>query len=155
MLKLVSEHNIILKTRTKEVKSIDEIEEYLPEMFEVMKASNGIGLSANQVGLNNRFFVSEIKGKKKVCINPKVLEEQNVMPGKEGCLSFPGINLTVRRSESVTVQYHDQNWNQITEGLTGLEARCFLHELDHLNGITFDTKVSKLALTSAKSKRKL
>jgi peptide deformylase len=89
--------------------------------------------------------------------NPKVI---TVSPdselGEEGCLSFPNMFLMVKRPEHVIVEFLDRNNNKHIIRLDGIDARCFLHELDHLNGVCFTEHVSKLKLQMAiKKQRKL
>ena len=74
--------------------------------------------------------------------------------GDEGCLSFPDLWLKVKRPVNVKVKYHDIDGVLVEKEFTGMSSRVFQHELDHLNGITFDTKVGELSLQMAKDKRK-
>ena len=130
------------------------------KMCEIMMAQNGIGLSANQVGLDAQIFVmrpmnhSEIK-KPFAIINPVVLdvseEKQN---GPEGCLSYPGLVLHVNRPIKILTQFLDLNGKECIIEFSGIDARCFLHEYDHLNGVTFTDRVSKLKLSMATKKLK-
>ena len=107
------------------------------EMLEFMRSQQGIGLSANQIGLNLRLFVMQVDDRTRFCFNPEI-----VTPGSktvtmaEGCLSFIGKQCTIQRPEEVLVRYQDHEGVWIQDQLTGLEGRCFQHEMDHLNGIT-------------------
>ena len=85
-------------------------------------------------------------------INPKVIEYGTNEKGKEGCLSFPGLFLNVDRPEWIVVEYTDENGTVNQTRLEGISARCFLHELDHLNGIKYTTLVKPLALKMARQK---
>lgn len=130
------------------------------KMCEIMMAQNGIGLSANQVGLDAQIFVMrpmnhpEIR-KPFAIINPIVLdvseEKQN---GPEGCLSYPGLVLHVSRPIKVLTQFLDLDRKECIIEFSGIDARCFLHEYDHLNGVTFTDRVSKLKLSMANKKLK-
>lgn len=158
MLKLVKVTDPILRTETEPFDfdgSKDDLLELIPQMIEAMRTNGGIGLAAPQVGLPLRVFVMEIEDKEFVCINPIVIGEGiNSATANEGCLSFPGLRLDITRSNSVIVEYQDQTGKTISEELTGITSRCFQHELDHLNGITFDKKVTKLVLNIAKRRQR-
>lgn len=102
-----------------------------------MRQENGIGLAATQCGINARVFVMEINDRSWCCFNPTISEIQGeIVEYAEGCLSFPKDQCIIKRPASVKVDYFDHQGNAHTEELTGLVARCFQHELDHLNGIT-------------------
>lgn len=128
------------------------------EMCDFMVASHGIGLAANQVGLTKRVFVMgnhHIQGFPEpfAVFNPKIIEsseEQDLF--KEGCLSYPGLFLSVKRPKSIVAEYQDSKGNTITAQMDGLIARVFQHEYDHLDGICFVDKVSSLKLQLAMKK---
>lgn len=102
-----------------------------------MQQNRAVGLAANQVGYNRRVFVMQIANKIYHCFNPEIVSVSNTTAvDAEGCLSFPKLRLSVARPESIVVQYADFQGNISQEELSGLAARCFQHELDHLNGIT-------------------
>lgn len=97
----------------------------------------GIGLAATQVGERRRVFVMEIDGVTKVCFNPEITAASgNWVDYNEGCLSFKGESCILKRPEAVTTRYQDWQGQVTQEELTGIWARCFQHEMDHLNGIT-------------------
>ncbi len=128
------------------------------EMLELMKASRGRGLAANQVGLLRRVFVMQLEDGREIgCFNPAVLyADDDTELGEEGCLSFPNLWLKVPRNKSLTAMYLDNTGKKCIIELKGIDARCFLHELDHLNGICFTDGMSKLKLDLAlKKQRKL
>lgn len=115
----------------------------------------GIGLSANQCGVEARMFVIGTDDFEMVCINPEVIEmSEDMANDKEGCLSFPGLALRVSRPFTIKVRYLDLEGNSVEQTLDGITARCYLHELDHMNGIVFTEKVGKTALMMAKEKQK-
>jgi peptide deformylase len=115
---------------------------------------SGIGLSANQCGVSERFFVIGTNESTIVCINPKVLNAApNMVNDNEGCLSFPGLYCKIYRPGWVDVEYTTPQGEVVQTRLEGLTARCFLHELDHLNGIRFVDYVKPLALKMARQKQ--
>lgn len=126
------------------------------EMINDMIKFNGVGLAANQVGFNGRIFVMKPKsGKPYAVINPTI--EGVSATSKldvEGCLSFPNLFLYVNRPDKVDVNFLDIEGKNVTMLLEDLEARIFLHEFDHLEGITFDTRVSKFKLQMAKERQR-
>ncbi|MCH7589864.1 peptide deformylase [PVC group bacterium] len=100
--------------------------------------------------LSNQAKGGAIESNEFICINPVILGKSSDKEKiDERCLSFPGLRLTVSRPKSVIVEYQDPTGKTISAELEGMEARCFLHELDHLNGVTFDKKVSSLVLNMA------
>lgn len=128
------------------------------DMISLMKASNGIGLAAQQVGLLKRVFVMRTKdGREFGVFNPAIIEVNNERElGEEGCLSFPDLWLKVERSKSLIAKYLDNMGQERIIQLEGLDARCFLHELDHLDGVCFTDGLSPLKLSMAiKKQRKL
>ena len=136
-----------------------EVKEFVDNMFETMKKYGGIGLSANQVGKPHRMFIMgdhpNIKeGKKWVCINPKITNvTKDLIRYKEGCLTFPFLFLDIERPQDISVEYLDENLEKKEEHMTGIVARCFQHEFDHMQGIVFTEHVSKLKLDMALKKR--
>jgi peptide deformylase len=122
-------------------------------MIDIMHKYKGIGLAANQVGVDAQIFVMGEKDPMTV-INPIVTEvNTEKVEMEEGCLSFPGLYMKVSRPSVVSVQYLDIEQKECIIKLEGFHARVFLHEYDHLQGITFDQRVSKLRLDMAKKKQ--
>ena len=118
-----------------------------------MKLYAGLGLAANQCGVAERMFVIGTDEFQLVCINPKVLDEDDEWEkGKEGCLSSPGLFLNIERPKSIKVGFTDEFGEYKEAMLEGLSARCYLHELDHLNGVRYMEHVKPLALRMAKQK---
>lgn len=113
---------------------------------------NGLGLSANQLGIRARCFVMRAEEIIPV-FNPKIVSTspETVMM-KEGCLSFPGMILGIERPRQIKVRFADPKGEMKTVDLIGLSARIFEHELDHLNGITFDSLAKSFALKLAKDR---
>lgn len=135
-----------------------DIEIFEHDLIHLMIHSNGMGLAANQIGITKRFFAIghesfDVFQKPAIIYNPVLVsadDEQEV--AQEGCLSFPGVLLQVSRARTVMVRYQNNKGEFLLSRLTGLEARCFQHELDHLDGITFDKRVSKLKWDMAQKK---
>jgi peptide deformylase len=132
------------------------------EMVKLMFEENGRGLSANQVGVKARVFVIKTEKLKNVTtpfavFNPRVIAaDDEQVQDYEGCLSFPNLFLPVKRAKHIVVEFFDRDNNQCIIRLDDIDARCFLHELDHLNGVCFTDNVSKLKLDLAlKRQRKL
>ena len=119
-----------------------EIQRLIDDMIQTMYAAPGIGLAATQVGVALRIFVADISVGRNpadllVFINPEFIERDGMQLEEEGCLSVPGFNATVARPARVTVKGLNRHGNeQVMEG-TGLLARCFQHEMDHLDGTLF------------------
>ena len=126
------------------------------EMLETMKANTGIGLAGNQVGLLRRVFVMKLQdGRELGCFNPWIMFGDNdKINDNEGCLSFPNLWLKVQRHNKITAAYLDNTGKQCIIELEGIDARCFQHELDHLNGVTFTEYVSDLKLKMARKKQR-
>ena len=141
----------------KQVKPFDfenmDAEKISKDMVDTILKYKGIGLASNQVGLDAQIFVMGEENPITV-INPIITEvgpERVEM--EEGCLSFPGLYFKVKRPAVVSVQYLDTKQKECIIKLEGLHARVFLHEYDHLQGITFDQRISKLRLEMAKKKQ--
>lgn len=149
----------------KEVKEFDfdnlDAKAIEAEMVATMEKEGGIGLSANQVGLDAQIFVMKTFLDKETfpapfaVINP-VIEgiSKEIEAGPEGCLSHPDLFLTVRRPKAVRVKFLDSNAKECKIQLNDFDARIFLHEYDHLHGIDFTHRVSKLKLDMARKKQK-
>lgn len=128
------------------------------QMIDLMTAEGGIGLSANQVGLDAQIFVMKPfffnSNVPFALINPEIMittESVDTMP--EGCLSHPGLFLSVKRPTGLVAKYLDFDAKEHIIELYDIDARCFLHEYDHLQGIEFTDRVSKLKLDRAKKKQ--
>lgn len=132
--------------------------EVAQEMVDIMTACGGIGLSANQVGLDAQIFVmkpylQEFKEPFAI-INP-VIEKVSVETelGPEGCLSHPDLFLQVTRPKKLVAKFLDADAKECIMTFSDIDARCFLHEYDHLQGIEFVDRVSRVKLDMAKKKR--
>lgn len=131
-----------------------EIADLGREMLKIMFEHNGIGLAAPQIGLNKRVFVMGNPSQSYICVNPEVISGTGSVKQQEGCLSFPGLWLHVNRHETVQVKYQDIIGKEHIKEFNGIVARVFQHEYDHLNGLCFVNKVSKLSLDLAFKRRK-
>lgn len=128
------------------------------EMIDLMLAEGGMGLAANQVALDAQIFVMKpylLANKEPFAvINPTIEKVSvNTADEPEGCLSFPELVMNVKRPRGIVVNYLDTDGKECTIELYDIDARCFLHEYDHLQGIEFTDRVSKLRLQRAKKKR--
>jgi peptide deformylase len=129
------------------------------DMIHTMIAEKGIGLAANQVELDAKIFVIQpqnIQGKTKpfAVINPIIQEATtDLVLLEEGCLSFPKLYLKISRPHTIVVKYLDSEQKECIMKLTEMDARIFLHEFDHLYGINFIDRVSKVKLEMALKKQ--
>jgi len=106
--------------------------------------TRGYGLAAPQIGVSKRFFVMNVDGIERIIINPTIVDNSSPFVSmEEGCLSFPGKRIMVDRPANIVVSYEDgltkgmfDNIHVACLPMDGMEARCFLHEYDHLNGVT-------------------
>lgn len=155
-INLVKENSEVLRSVAEpwDFESDGDPSELVKRMAYVMMENNGIGLAAPQVGISKRIFVMGNKDKLFACINPEIVSGTGEVMDKEGCLSFPDLWLSVKRPESVKVKYYNVTGGLIETELSGLMARVFQHEFDHLNGVCFDTRVGKLSLELASKRRK-
>lgn len=145
----------------KQVKEFDfdalDAKEISDNMIDIMRSNRGIGLSANQVGLDAQIFVMKphLLDDTSILtiINPTIESVTlNMKMDKEGCLSHPNLWLNIKRPRGLHVKYLDIHGKECTIELYDIDARCFLHEWDHLQGIEFTDRVSKLKLQMAKKK---
>jgi peptide deformylase len=126
------------------------------QLVDLMLSSGGIGLSANQVGLNIKVFVmGDSVENSTMCINPTVLQyTSETQDDIEGCLSFPNVFVKIKRPKEILAKFYDENLEEKVVKIEGYSAKCYLHELDHLLGITMKDRVSSLKWDMAQRKRK-
>jgi len=157
-MKLVLDPDPILKQKAENWDFVNHVNASAieREMLETMNASNGIGLAGNQVGLLRRVFVMKLSDGREIgCFNPWIMfGDNNKIEDNEGCLSFPNLWLKVQRHDKITASYLDNAGKQCIIELEGIDARCFQHELDHLDGVTFTEHVSNLKLQLARKKQR-
>lgn len=131
----------ILKKRSREVEVVDDrIREILNDMDETMHQSNGVGISAVQVGILKRLVVIDINydGTPSIkLVNPVIVKQKGTQEVEEGCLSFPNQYAQVIRPKEVTVKALDENGKPITIKGKDLLAQALCHEIDHLDGVLF------------------
>ena len=156
-MKLLMEDDPFLNSPTTPVDDFSTVKADAYEMVGVMIENNGIGLSANQVGIDKSFFVmgSEDDGYLTV-INPEITSVSDEKVSiSEGCLSFPDLYIPIVRPKEIVTKFIDlEGHQQDNIKFEGMSARVFLHEYDHLQGITFNNRVSAMKLKMAKNKRK-
>ena len=150
---LIEKNHPILNLKLESVSSDLDRVELVENLVDTMRQENGIGLSANQCGVMERVFVmySDLKERKIVaCFNPQTIEESiETSLEVEGCLTYPGLWLKVKRPVWIKATWEDSKGTKGEYHLAGLEARIFQHEYDHMEGTNFTKKVSKLRMTRA------
>ena len=148
---------------SRKVKAVDVLPQkfngFLEDMFETMYDDDGIGLSANQVGLDMKFFIVDVSHHYKdrgreVYINPEILESEGESTVEEGCLSIPGVREKITRAEKIKLRYENLDREVKEEEFTGLYARVIQHEVDHLNGRYIVDRITPLKRSFVSSKLK-
>ena len=145
-MEIITYPNKILEKKTKKVKNplnLD-IQELVKNMMSTVQESNGAGLAAPQVGESLRICIVQYDGEVFVLINPKITSysrEKNI--NEEGCLSFPGKFIPIKRSTKIKARYLNEKGNEIKIKAEGMLARIIQHEVDHLNGILFIERTKK------------
>ena len=129
----------------------EEIRELARDMLEVMYDEPGIGLAAPQLGVPVRLVVVDVHWNEegaernpRVLVNPEIVEASGEVTWNEGCLSVPDFQAEVERAERVRLRATDLDGNPVEIEAEGLEAVCFQHEIDHLDGILFIDRISRL-----------
>jgi len=135
-LSLVLYPDKILRTVSQPVETFDSaLRDLADEMLSLMHHHSGVGLAAPQVGLGQRLIVSSIEGRPFALTNLEVRDSSDTRDFVEGCLSLPGVQVNLRRSERIRVTGYDLHGQRRSFGAVGLWARVIQHELDHLNGV--------------------
>lgn len=154
-LKIVHYPHRALLTKAEPVTEFNqELKDLVEGMYKVMAEQGGIGLAANQVDVLKRVIVVNIPSYAKLTlINPEITEVNGKAKTAEGCLSFPGIFQHVERPATISLKFQDTSgeWHELKD-VTGLTAVCMQHEIDHLNGIVFTKRMSRLAANMTKKK---
>ena len=172
VINCLKEHNPLIKKKLREV-SVEEGLVIAEELFQILnKRGDGIGLAANQVGINAQVAVVNVR-EPLVLINPKYIKKENEIIYGEGCLSFPNRAIRTKRYRDIVIstEQSEANWyfsgaEENSDGKSGwdkgnmkedqenriLESVCIQHEIDHLNGITIHDREIKLEPTRAKKK---
>lgn len=157
MLKLLKEDHPLLTQRLEKFDFAGDVDPVALEadMIKLMQDNYGMGIAANQVGFDRRVIIVQPKGKDPIgMFNPEIIESQGTCTDEEGCLSFPGLFIKVERFDTITVKYLDKDNNSCTITLSGMDAKCVQHEVDHLDGICFTTRVSRLKLDLARKRQR-
>ena len=171
VLPIVAYGDPVLRKVGKDIdKDFPGLDDLIENMKETMENAQGVGLAAPQIGRAIRLFLIDaspfseneeleeaerefLKDFKRTFINAQIVEEQgDDWAFNEGCLSIPNINEDVYRPETIQVKYLDENFTERQETLTGLAARIFQHEYDHIEGILFTDKLSSLKKRLLKKK---
>lgn len=123
---------------SKEIEHGKDMYSVAADMFELMLAQGGVGLAANQVGLEERLFVFNVPGGESgTILNPRITRRTcGKVRSTEGCLSLPGVRAVVERDKQITVEGFTLDWQPYKRKLRGLQAIVFQHEIDHLDGKT-------------------
>lgn len=125
----------VLRQPTKDVEEIDSrVAKLVEDMIETMYDAPGVGLAANQVGVQRRLFVYDIGDGPQAVINPRITESSGEWAFEEGCLSVPGLSWTIIRPNRVHLVGLDLDGNEISIDAEEYQARVFQHEVDHLDG---------------------
>jgi peptide deformylase len=151
-MKIVHYPHPALVHATRPVTAIDkQLRIQVGEMIEAMYGAKGVALAANQVALPFQLLVANLTGEpdkrdqEQVYINPVIIDRKGVQEGDEGCLSFPGLFQKVRRAKTVKVRAYNLQGDLLEITAHDLAARCWQHEIDHLNGIMYIEKMGPLA----------
>jgi peptide deformylase len=159
LLKILSYPDPRLRKKSAPVERIDkEIERLLDDMVETMYKAPGVGLAAPQVGVNLRVIVVDVSVRQEdtpgliQLINPEIISSEGRQVEEEGCLSVPGFSSEVRRKATVRVQGLDRTGKLIEIEGSGLLARAFQHEIDHIDGILYIDRLSRLKRELMKKK---
>jgi peptide deformylase len=156
-----------LALKSDPVKEVDDaIRQLIDDLFETMYLSDGVGLAAPQVGVTRRVIVVDCAPRPETeepetplkprdpyaVVNPEVVERSGVIVWEEGCLSVPGYVDEIERAEKVTVRGFNRQGEPITIHAEGLLAVCLQHEIDHLEGVLFVDRLSRLKQAMVKKK---
>ncbi len=139
VLRIRTNPDPVLRKKAKRVTDIDSVQRFIDNMIETLTAAPGVGLAANQVGIPLRIIVIKAPEEEDVIalINPEIVEKKGERCVIEGCLSIPGYQAEIIRSESVKVRARDRHGKLVRKKATELLAQALEHEIDHLNGILY------------------
>ena len=160
----------VLREKAQPVTAVDAaIVQLAEDMLETMRAHNGIGLAAEQIGRTESICVIDVPPPEPaadgtipepevpmplILINPRITESAGEQVGQEGCLSIPDVYVNIKRAETVTVAYTDAQGQQVEATASGLLSRAIQHELDHLNGVLLVDRMSPAQKFSVAGKLK-
>ncbi len=144
----------ILREKSLPVKKIDKtIRKLLDDMVETMDAADGVGLAAPQVGVSLRVIIVDVEDKLLELINPEIVfSDGTQVCQQEGCLSVPGLFGSVERALFIEVEALNRNGKKIKFSAEGFKAQAIQHEIDHLDGILFIDRASKIYKAEATTK---
>jgi peptide deformylase len=156
-MKIVKYPHPALRHPVPPLTSIDkQVQLQVGELLELMYASHGLGLAANQVVLPYQVFVAnptadpQQREQELICINPVIIERKGTVEGDEGCLSFPDLYQKVRRAKTIKLRAYNLKGEAFEVTASDLAARVLQHEADHLEGILFIDKMGPLAKLAAR-----
>lgn len=133
----------ILSKKCRKVETVDDsIRKIFDEMRLLMIEGKGVGIAANQVGLDLCMAIIEFEDQIFKIVNPRITKKEGKIKFLEGCLSFPGLEVEIIRAKKVWVSYIDEKGEPVDLELEGIPAIVFQHEIDHLNGILINNKIS-------------
>jgi len=127
----------VLRKKTEEIGNMDaEVKKLIKSMVSTLKQKNGLGLAAPQIGVPKRIFLALNENKNGIitAINPVLADTEGEEIDLEGCLSFPEVYFSIQRARKAVLKAHDEKGREFIIEAKGLLARCFQHEMDHLNG---------------------
>ena len=145
--KVITHPATVLSTPCKEVEVInEEIIELLTDLYDTMIENDGVGIAAPQINVPLRVAIVELGEERDLLemINPTVLEVEGAEVDIEGCLSFPSLYGEVERSSYVRIEANDRDGAVYELEAEGFDARAILHEIDHLDGVLFDSKIIRI-----------
>jgi len=140
----------VLRRAAAPVANVDgRLQALIDNMFDTLYAAPGLGLAAPQVGESLQLFVYDMgiregEHERKIILNPVIAEQEGEIAEEEGCLSIPDYREVVNRAARVLLKGYDRDGREVQIEATGLEARLFQHEIDHLNGILMVDRMSPL-----------
>lgn len=142
LLPIVKYGDPILRKKTEPVSDPASVRQYIDDMLETMYEEAGMGLAANQVGLDMRFMVVDISHavedeEPRIFINAEIIGSEGEFEMEEGCLSVPEIRASFTRPEQIELRFTDENGDEQVESFNGLLSRVIQHEVDHLSGVFF------------------
>lgn len=142
---ILNESDPILHKICRPVENFDErLWQLLDDMKDTLAKAGGVGLAGPQVGMLRRLFIMDVGDGLVECINPKILEQSGEQECVEGCLSSPGEYGLIIRPQTVKLQAQDRSGKYFIMTATDLKAQCISHETDHLDGVLFKSKVSRM-----------
>ena len=148
VMEVVQYGDPILRKKCNPVTDYGKIGSLINDMFDTMYEENGLGLAANQVGVDLNLFIIDLSAieeneKTHVFVNGEIVDSSGESWFEEGCLSIPEVRLNVNRPEKIKFKFQDVSGNEHIEEYDGLMARAIQHEMDHLNGIFIVDRVSQ------------